>query len=364
MHDGSRWRAREPPCFEPVRRGGRIGAAAGLLLVGVAAFAQPARAQRCPHAELVGPDPALLAEVRRHLVDQPSTSSSTTARCLRVVVDIRRKGDSVQLTTQRGLTNSQRRVVQSPRTAATLVASWTSEPLHDLSWAELAAEAPPEAPKRATPQTTPADTVVETAPRRPTELSRWWFAGLGTAADGGVLGGGIDIAWETGSTNWRIGPTLRVQYDEPASEPDRAGARALETAFGAHGGFVWAPGSVQLALRLGVLGAHRFIAPDAPVGPIFCSPLDPCELDEPAPPNASPYHAFTVWSEADVAIDVVLTDAIALGIRMGIAATPGFLEAGTPSVDPVRGPDDRVRALPELPQWRTSLRIGVWWMQL
>ena len=129
----------------------------GVLTLGVAA---PAMGQLCPQAELYGPDPDLIGEVRKHLAELPLTATSTAVRCVRVSVDVRPMGDRVHLTVRKGEDDVETRVVNSPQTAASLISAWTAEPLADLSWSDLASMEPPKSPPRP-PQSgdpgTPAD---------------------------------------------------------------------------------------------------------------------------------------------------------------------------------------------------------------
>ena len=317
---------------------------------------RPVGAQVCPRAELSGSDPTLVAEVRRHLLALPLTSTASTAGCRPVVIEIGRMGEGVQLTMRKGPAEVVRRVVKSPQTAASLVASWMSEPLSDLFWPEL--PAPPKASSLPFETSTPIQTGLAEPAAPP--LGRLWVAAMGVTADGGARGAGLDFAWETGN-GWRIGPTLRLHVDEIASEEERAGARAFEGAFGLHGGYAWSLGASTVGLRLGVLAAYRFIDPDGPVGPIFCAPIDPCGLGESAPPDASSYHVLTAWPEADLAWSVGLSEHLGIGARFSFAATPGFFEVNPPPIGPPRGEDDRIRVLPVLPKWRALIRLGVWW---
>ena len=164
-----------------------------------------------------------------------------------------------------------------------------------------------------------------------------------------------------GTVRWRLAPAARIHFDQVDGEPLRAGARGIETAVGLHAGPTWLWGDFRIGLRLGLLGTHRYIEPDAAVGPIFCAPVAPCGLDDTAPPIARPYHALTAWTEADLSLDLAVSDSFALGIRASFAVNPGFIELDPPPVAPPRAEGDRIRELPALPQYRALVRIGFWW---
>ena len=392
--------------------------AASMVVLGWSA--SPAWAQLCPHAELVGPDPSLLAQVRYYLAEHPQTSSSTTARCLRVVVELRPDHGAVRMLIRQGLVHPKERVVRSPRTAASLIASWTAEPLQDLAWDALTAQIPAapnagrpsgaESSSTASARSQTADGALTDAARSsrgetlapggspPTaavpvpsppivegggpggdaeggvEARRiavrpagardgyhWWFAALGATSDGGSWGGGFELAWETGPPGWRIGPSLRFQVEEQPGGALRAGARAYEGAVGVQGGKAWWLGPTRMGLRLGVTAAYRYVDPNMPVGRIFCAPIEPCTIGDIPPPDAPPFHAVTAWAEAGLAFDVALSESLAVGAMVSAAGTPGFVTIDAPDVAPPEGDGDRVRQLPGLPRWRALLRVGAWW---
>ena len=309
----------------------------------------------CPKPQLIGPDRALITEILRHLPVASTASATSSVVCTRLVVEVAPEKTSFRLIVRAGLPAPRQRTVRSPRTAASLLTSWTTPTWTDLAWADLMLD------QSTSIDQDPLESRLTAVPTRRPRPGWWWVAAVGVMGQSATLGGGAEAAWETGSETLRIGPMLRIQVDHQAGVAERAGAQTIESEVGVRGGASIALGQSRLALYLALTGAHRYVSPRSFVGPIPCAPIDPCELDEPTPENADAFHALTAWTELGLAVSFVVVDDVAVGVILGAGLNPGYITINAPQVPDSRGPGDRIRDLPTLPQWRAVVRFGVQW---
>ena len=330
-----------------------------------------AGAQPCP-PRLVGPDPALSAEISGHL-DVNTATTAPAAGCRPLTVQVRADADGILLWREGADTEPRR--VHSPATAASLVTAWSASALSDLAWLDptvaaaplpptatgtiaaiTAVAAPPPAPG-ARPRLATAPPVAAPAPR-----ARWALTGgaVGLVSDGGAWGVGAELAGRAAWGRWRVGPTLRVHVDRQAGAALTSGARALEAGLGLFGGArllqAWLPLDLQLALR----GAYRAVDPTEPVGALACQPAAPCAIGDPVPADPGVFHAFTGWAEASVATQVGLAGPLGLEVSVGAGVNPGFATVDAPVT--ADAPAERlVRQAPRLPRWRAFAVLALRW---
>lgn len=322
-----------------------------------------AQARPCPRATLVGEDRALVAQIESRLVDPTVTTSSTTETCERLVVDVRRVGTSVHLTTRDG---KRQRTVDSTATAATLLTSWTAPALEGLDWdfgepaaapkvVEAEAAAVPVVDEPPPPVAVPEIGIAAPAPKDPTPLT-FWIAGAAATTEASGLGGGAVVGAELGGAV-TIAPTARLLLDGQVTDDTNAGANNVDIGVGAHVGFPARFDTVRVQPRVGLIGSARRVSPTSAVGPLACSAQRPCNIGEIVPPPADAFTALSVWAEASVAIDFLVDPTAAVGIVLSLAATPAHAKVGAPVVQD--DPSTVVRDLPRLPRWRASLAFGL-----
>lgn len=358
----------------------RAATAAGVLacLLTGTAWSQP-----CP-PRLVGPDPAALDAVRRHLSADLMPTSTATAACVPLVVEVRPEisGLHLAVVAAEGAPPGPSARVQSPATAASLVAAWSASAVADLAWVDPdeprdAVIAP--APGAATATVAlaaasaipappgPPDAAPGGAPRglsapapRPTPQGALAVGPVGVVSEGGALGAGLEAAWRVPLAGWRLGPTLRLHADRQSGDATSASGRALEV--GAGGQLrrpLWA-GPVTVDAQATLRAAYRLVDPTELVGNLPCTLDAPCALGDPVPASTAPYHAFTGWAELGLGAALPLPAGLALSLEASFGLSPGFATVGDPDLTPST-PGAQVRLPPRLPRWRAGLQVNLQW---
>lgn len=351
---------------------GRVSVAVVVSLGGVLA-ASSARAAPCPRAFVYGPSRPLVAEIEWRLAPTPTTGSPRG--CAPVTVEVSLQDDGLHLVRSMSGVRIER-VVQNLDTAVSLISSWTRSGADELLGPDegarfgaprLADTSTVSTIRRVTRGRAPFEARTR-PPRRPAppppHRSPWYLAAgpLGTASDSTGLAGGLEIAWPQRIGDWRLGPTLRGQYDRTPDSREVSGARSFEVAVGLRGGHRFGDDTLGLTPGLGLSVTLRHVQPTQYVGPMSCIAPGLCDDPTSARPIAPGFDALTVWLDGGVTAEWWASDDVGLALGASFGVNPGHR---TP--DPTQGTIVSIgrpveyRANPTLPRWRATTRIAVLW---
>ncbi len=365
------------------RRNG-LGLCVGLLL---STTPIPAVAGLCAEAEIGGPDPWLVIRMRKQLA-RLGASSGHEPGCEPLRVHVERVDGAFEVRTRGQQGRRRRRFVSSPRVAASLISSWSTPGLDVLFWeapggigdfCERAGAQPMGSPR---PERTPYTSTKVLARAQPTMRSpRSNFGSTPATRTAALRSDGFpssqvsvgfgpiflegpnrgleaQVSWQRREPE-ALRPTARLATWNQPTDNERAGVRVRELGLGLQIGRQLGDSVVQVYPTIGAVLAWRHLSPSSAVGAIACNPSNPCGLNQPAATIPDSYQAFTLWGEAALELTHTLGDSLAIGVRTGVAVSPGALKIGAPSNPNVIAPF--IRRRPTDAHWKFQTHAVIRW---